>query len=1007
MSGATDLMARLGVEAVRTLTVEMGCYPREPTDPDYGIDVLVETALDGVPEGRMLALQVKSGSSHFGRHTDTYVTYKCSDRHVKYWLGHSLPVAVVLYDPSEKVAYWQAVSQDTVVSTGENWTVEIPYSQVFGPASETALRGLAKDRSQAATTVDWASVLDRGPLSLLPNGEARYRAAVALRDVQPKQSAARLVELAGELEGEGGNEAGSLRGAADRLRTEAAVTSAETDDIETACQSLLVVIRSCIMGAAQPISIHTDRLRLWLAPDRWWIANAWKACLDWPEDPESSVQALVLGIDAPHDALATDYDRWLWRERLVEILLVGSDNETALERTNTLPALETEIIEPVVRLWALRAETFDVLKRHDRADELWQQISDWCDTQSHKRPALCATLIARRAVALVRRGHLDRAQQDFADAALTWGRVLGAEDEVAEQYFSARTAESLIGDPWSTDRKYVRPVAANLRGRGNTPSAAAERLERQGLNARVIGQAYDALNRLWLAVHEHRRAGHLRGALYATHLLIELYEHVGEYGAALDVAVQCGRHSDAERLATRATAAELIYPMEMAGPIWTRQARLAALASAGRHLDASQVSGVADWVLDEAKQTVTTTRARDCVFAAHGALSALILEWPADTLDQATALLLDALKSENLLLAEPAATALELLTNASIGDYTDQLTDAFLESQYARVSTTWVAGRLMNHSAARTRVLVAAAEGRLNALEAACTAENNHPGVAILNTDARHALDNSLRDLLTKRIGHTPEGHIIGLLRLEPWGVFAKLTGDEALRGAVAQHLLDFALNDEEPHSNRASAVNALFNLADGLDATFAETIADQLRPIAEGRFGSSVFDQPRAIVEHPLNRFRFGEHASADRLHGAAVLACAALVTAAEAQSGWPAKLMDEALVSAEPAVVTGALEAISRLDALPIPPELGAYLLDEDAGVRSATVMAWRRRKSDLPSAAILDRLVIDENLTVRLMLLGLLRDGDRAPELRAEIAESDLDSYVRAMARAPIDG
>jgi hypothetical protein len=56
MSGSTDLMARLGVEAVRTLTVEMGCHPREPTDPDYGIDVLVETALDGVPGGRMLAL---------------------------------------------------------------------------------------------------------------------------------------------------------------------------------------------------------------------------------------------------------------------------------------------------------------------------------------------------------------------------------------------------------------------------------------------------------------------------------------------------------------------------------------------------------------------------------------------------------------------------------------------------------------------------------------------------------------------------------------------------------------------------------------------------------------------------------------------------------------------------------------------------------------------------------------------------------------------------------------
>jgi hypothetical protein len=563
MSGSTDRMARLGVEVVRTLTVEMDCYPREPSDPDYGIDVLLETAVDGVPDGRMLALQVKSGPSYFERRTDTHVAYRCSDRHVRYWLGHSLPVVIVLYDPDKKVAYWQVVSRDTVVSAGEGWAVEIPFDQIFGPASETALRGLAKSRTQVVASVDWASVLGRGPLSLLRSGEERYRAAVALRGAQPQQSAAQLVELAGELEGQDGDEAGSLETAADRLRTEAAVTSAEGDDIETACQSLLAVVRGCIVAASQPISIHTDRLRIWLAPDRWWIANAWKECPDWPEDPENGVHSLTVGVDAPHDVLVTDEDRWLWRERLVEILLVGSHNETALARTDNLPEQGTETLEPIVRMHALRAETLGLLGRYDQADEVWQQVSDWCGAQSDKQPALCATLAARRAVALVRRGHLDMAQQGFADAALTWGRVLGAEDEVAEQYFSARTAESLIGDPWSTDRQHSRPVAANLRGRGKTPSATAERLERQGLNARVVGQAFDALNRLWLAVLEHRRAGHLRGTLYATHLLIELYEHVGEYGAALEAAIQCSRHADAERLATLATASELFGAVEV------------------------------------------------------------------------------------------------------------------------------------------------------------------------------------------------------------------------------------------------------------------------------------------------------------------------------------------------------------------------------------------------------------------------------------------------------------
>jgi hypothetical protein len=998
-------MARKGVEAVRSLIVDMGWYPREPSDPDYGIDVLVETALDGVPNGRMLALQVKSGTSHFDRRTETHVTYPCSDRHVKYWLGHSLPVAVVLYEPENKIAYWQVVSQDTLVSTGTGWTIEVPLDQVFGSPSEAPLRELAKTRALAVAGVDWASVLDRGPLSLLSDGEERYQAAVSLRAAQPDQSATRLVELAGELEDQRGDEAGSLEAAADRLRTEAAAASAESGDVETACQSLLVVVRRCVVRASQPISIHTDRIRIWLPPDRGWIADAWKGCLDWPEDPEHWVKVLVAGVDGPHDPLVTDEDRWLWRERLVEILLVVSDYGTALNWTEALPELGSETFEPGVRLHALRAEAFGFLGDYDRADETWQQLSDWCGTHSDGSRALCAMSIARRAVALMRRGHLDSAQQGFADAALEWGGVPGAEDEVAEHYFSARAGESLIGDPWSTDREQSRPVAANLRGRGKTPGATAERLERQGLNARVVGQAFDALNRVWLALIEHRRAGHLRGELYATHLLIELYEHVGEYGAALDAAIQCGRDGDAERLASRATAAELFDAVKTDGPIWMRRPRLTALGAAGRSLDASQVAGLADWALAAATQSVSTMRDRDVVFAAHAAVSALVFEWPAETFDQVVALFLEALKSGNILLAEPAAKALQLLTNAGVGDYTDPLVEAFLESQYTRVSIAWVAGRLYDHDEARRQVLAAAAKGRLDALEAACTAEINRPCVAILDSPARHVLDDRLRRLLSQRLGHNSEGHFIGMLRLEPWGLFARTTRDEKLREEVAQKLLEFALDDDEPHSNRASGVNAIFNIAPALNPTLATTFADELRPIAEGQFGSSIFDQPRAVVQHPFNRVRVGEHASADRLRGTGVLACAALTRAGETSPTWPTDLLEGALVSSEPVIVVGALEAIARLPELPVPAELAAYLLQADAGERTAALMVWRQRKPDVPNARIVDRLATDETLEVRLTLLGLLRDGDRGPDQRARIAQNDPDSYVRAMAKAPL--
>src|SRR5487761_2071832 len=94
--------ARLGVEATRLALTEMGWYSREPSDPDYGVDVLAEAAPGGIPNGRLLAIQVKSGPTHVVAQSGTHVTLRCKDRHVKYWLGHSLEVIIVWYDLEQK-----------------------------------------------------------------------------------------------------------------------------------------------------------------------------------------------------------------------------------------------------------------------------------------------------------------------------------------------------------------------------------------------------------------------------------------------------------------------------------------------------------------------------------------------------------------------------------------------------------------------------------------------------------------------------------------------------------------------------------------------------------------------------------------------------------------------------------------------------------------------------------------------------------------------------------------
>jgi uncharacterized protein DUF4365 len=145
MSGEKDLVGQQGVDATRALfSGALGWYAREPTSPDYGIDMYAEAANDGVPNGRLVGIQVKSGASWFSEETDEGIVYRGGDRNVEYWLNHSLPVIVVLYDPEEKTAYWQAVTPETVASTGKGWKLIVPRAQVLDASAADTLNELAE-----------------------------------------------------------------------------------------------------------------------------------------------------------------------------------------------------------------------------------------------------------------------------------------------------------------------------------------------------------------------------------------------------------------------------------------------------------------------------------------------------------------------------------------------------------------------------------------------------------------------------------------------------------------------------------------------------------------------------------------------------------------------------------------------------------------------------------------------------------------------------------------------
>lgn len=120
---------RVGVNKVEGIFLEIGWIPRTVYQTDVGIDMTVEIAKDGKPTGQYIAVQIKTGESYFKEKSIGDVIYRGKLRHLEYWLHHSMPVIIVLCNPSTKTIIWQEINEDKIVRTSKAWKIEIPENQ--------------------------------------------------------------------------------------------------------------------------------------------------------------------------------------------------------------------------------------------------------------------------------------------------------------------------------------------------------------------------------------------------------------------------------------------------------------------------------------------------------------------------------------------------------------------------------------------------------------------------------------------------------------------------------------------------------------------------------------------------------------------------------------------------------------------------------------------------------------------------------------------------------------
>ncbi len=166
----------MGVGAAMVEFSSWGWAFRSQYVKDYGIDAHTEP-FDGPhqPSGRLLALQIKSGDSYFREEADGGWWYRGENKHLRYWLGHVLPVLVVLYNPDSKTLYWQHVTEDRVEYTDREWKIVIPRHQVLSAGAAAELRAIA-DAAPGASEDPVANSL---PL-LPPSATAVLRRAQAI-----------------------------------------------------------------------------------------------------------------------------------------------------------------------------------------------------------------------------------------------------------------------------------------------------------------------------------------------------------------------------------------------------------------------------------------------------------------------------------------------------------------------------------------------------------------------------------------------------------------------------------------------------------------------------------------------------------------------------------------------------------------------------------------------------------------------------------------------------------
>jgi hypothetical protein len=139
---------RIGVSVISKICEENNWYFREQPISDIGIDAIIERYSEETKESKLIALQIKTGSSYFKEHDSFHVFYRISERHYQYWTKYSIPVILILNNPETEEIVFSEIDDSRIKKTGIDYKLHLDKHEDFSSyLNDIALRLVNLPRS--------------------------------------------------------------------------------------------------------------------------------------------------------------------------------------------------------------------------------------------------------------------------------------------------------------------------------------------------------------------------------------------------------------------------------------------------------------------------------------------------------------------------------------------------------------------------------------------------------------------------------------------------------------------------------------------------------------------------------------------------------------------------------------------------------------------------------------------------------------------------------------------